>query len=152
MRITVDDLSGPEIAAFLEEHLADMRSVSPPESVHALDLNGLRKPEITFWTLWEGKQLVGCCALKELSQFEGELKSMRVARAHRNRGIGGRMVTHLIEEARKRNYQRLFLETGSMAFFLPARKLYEKFGFSYCPPFGSYREDKNSVFMTRRLA
>lgn len=151
MLIRVDDLAGPEIRALLEEHLADMRAISPPESVHALDLDGLRRPEITFWTAWSGNALLGCGALKELSPDHGEVKSMRTARAHRRSGVARAMLAHIVAEARRRGYERLSLETGSMAEFAPARALYERFGFGYCGPFAGYVDDPNSVFMTRRF-
>jgi putative acetyltransferase len=146
--IRVDDLSGQEIAAFLEEHIADMRSMSPPESKHALDLDGLRKPEITFWTAWHDGRLVGCCAVKQLDPAHGEMKSMRVARDARGTGIGANLVHHVIGEAKARGYARLSLETGAMPFFEPARRLYLRHGFVPCGPFGSYKADPNSVFMT----
>jgi putative acetyltransferase len=151
MQFRLDDLTGPEIAAFLTEHLDDMHANSPRESVHALDLTGLRKPEISFWTLWDANRLVACCALKELDASHGELKSMRVARTERGRGIGALLVEHLLAEARRRGYMRLSLETGSMEFFLPARRLYARFGFTECGPFATYREDPNSKFMTLAL-
>ena len=151
MLIRVDDLAGTEIRGLLEEHLADMRAISPPESVHALDLDGLRRPEITFWTAWSGNALLGCGALKELSPDHGEVKSMRTARAHRRSGVARAMLAHIVAAARRRGYQRLSLETGSMAEFAPARSLYERFGFRYCEPFAGYVDDPNSVFMTRRF-
>lgn len=128
-----------------------MRAISPPESVHALDLDGLRRPEITFWTAWSGAALLGCGALKELSPDHGEVKSMRTARAHRRSGVARAMLAHIVAAARRRGYQRLSLETGSMAEFAPARSLYERFGFRYCEPFAGYVDDPNSVFMTRRF-
>jgi putative acetyltransferase len=151
MILHIDDLTGPEIAAFLEEHLADMRAVSPPESVHALDLEKLRRPDITFWTAWEADQLVGCCALRELAGTHGEVKSMRVARNQRGQGGGSALVAHLITAARSRGYTRLSLETGAMPFFAPAHRLYRRHGFAPCGPFGSYQSDPNSVFMTLAL-
>lgn len=151
MHIRVDDLSGPEVAALLEEHIADMRSMSPPESKHALDLGGLRKPGITFWTLWEAGQLAGCGALMQLDASHGEVKSMRTARAYRNRGVASKMLGHIIDEAKRRSYRRLSLETGAMEFFAPARSLYRKFGFEACRPFGNYRDDPNSAFFTKLL-
>ena len=151
MNVRIDDLSGPEIAEFLEEHLAEMRSISPPESVHALDLDRLRKPEITFWTVWDENVLVGCGAIKELNPEHGEIKSMRTAVACKQRGIASMLLTHILDEAKARCYRRVSLETGSMAFFEPARRLYAKFGFAECGPFGDYREDPNSVFMTLEL-
>jgi putative acetyltransferase len=151
MVIRIDDLSGREIAGFLSEHIDDMRAVSPPESKHALDLDGLRRPDITFWTAWDGRQLVGCCALRQLDPTHGEVKSMRVAKEMRARGIGSALVALVIGEARTRGYARLSLETGAMPFFEPARRLYRRHGFELCGPFGSYRPDPNSVFMTRAI-
>ena len=151
MEIRIDDLRGAEIARLLEQHLQDMRRVSPPESVHALDLEGLRVPEITFWTVWDGTALAGCGALKELDPNHGEIKSMRTAPEFRNQGVASLMLRHLIEEARNRRYSRLSLETGSMAFFEPARRLYSRFGFELCGPFSDYTNDPNSVFMTKQL-
>jgi putative acetyltransferase len=151
VEIRLDDLTGAAIRAFLEDHLRTMHQLSPPESVHALDLEGLRKPDITFWTAWSGEELLGCGALKELAPRHGEIKSMRTAPAHRRKGVGRAMLTQIIAEARRRSYARLSLETGSMKAFEPAQRLYESFGFAYCPPFGDYVEDPNSVFMTRAL-
>ena len=128
-----------------------MSHLSPPESVHALDLDGLRKPEITFWTAWSGSTLLGCGALKELTPVHGEIKSMRTASAHRRKGVARAVLTHIIEEARRRSYARLSLETGAMQAFEPAQRLYGSFGFANCPPFAGYTEDPNSVFMTRAL-
>lgn len=151
MEIRVDDLRGPEIARLLEQHLQEMRIISPPESVHALDLAGLRIPQITFWTVWEGTALAGCGAIKELDPGHGEIKSMRTAPEFRNRGVASLMLRHILEEARRRRYTRLSLETGSMAFFEPARRLYQKFGFVPCGPFSTYTDDPNSAFMTMEL-
>lgn len=151
MLIRPDDLTGPEIHALLEEHLQNMRAISPPESVHALDLPGLRRPGITFWTAWDGAQLLGCGALKQLDAAHGEIKSMRTAQAARRRGVGRAMLAHIVAEAQRRNYARLSLETGSQPAFEPARTLYRSFGFAECAPFADYRPDPNSVFMTRAL-
>ncbi|MBK6294188.1 MAG: GNAT family N-acetyltransferase [Rhodoferax sp.] len=151
MNLEVDDLSRPAIHALLNEHLQSMYELSPPESVHALDLEKLRKPEITFWSAWEGPLLLGCGALKELDQRHGEVKSMRTPNAHRRRGAGRAILSHVIGVAKSRAYERLSLETGTMAAFKPAHRLYESFGFSYCGPFGDYIEDPNSAFMTLRL-
>lgn len=150
MEIRIDDLRGAEIAALLEEHIADMRRISPPESKHALDLNGLRQPEITFWTIWDDG-LAGCVALKELNSTHGEIKSMRTALTHRRKGVAAKMLNHIIEEAKQRKYHRLSLETGSMPFFAPARELYKRFGFTESQAFADYQEDPNSVFMTKEL-
>jgi putative acetyltransferase len=151
MEIRLDDLKGPAIRALLAEHLQSMHSLSPPESVHALDLDELRRPEVTFWTVWSGGELLGCGALLELSPEHGEIKSMRTPAAHRRKGVGRAVLTHIIEQARQRSYRRLSLETGSMEAFEPARRLYESFGFTYCPPFADYVEDAHSVFMTKEL-
>jgi putative acetyltransferase len=151
MEIRLDDLSGAEIRALLEEHLRNMLELSPPESVHAMDIAKLRQPDVTFWTLWSGNELLGCGALRELSPKHGEIKSMRTALKHRRSGAGRAMLTHIIGEARRRSYDRLSLETGSMKAFEPAHKLYASFGFSFCPPFGDYVEDPHSVFMTKEL-
>lgn len=151
MQIELDDLRRPQIHALLNEHLRSMYALSPPESVHALDLDKLRQPGISFWSAWEGPTLLGCGALKELDPRHGEVKSMRTPENLRRRGAGRAILAHLIEVARARGYQRLSLETGSMAAFLPAQRLYQSFGFEYCGPFGDYREDPNSRFMTLRL-
>lgn len=151
MQIEIDDLSRPAIHALLKEHLQSMRALSPPESVHALDLDKLRQPGISFWSAWEGTTLLGCGALKELDPKHGEVKSMRTPEALRRRGAGRAILAHLVEVARARGYQRLSLETGAMAAFLPAQRLYQSFGFDYCGPFADYLEDPNSVFMTLRL-
>jgi len=151
MEIRLDDLAGPEIRALLEEHLASMRGISPPESVHALDLDALRRPEISFWTVWSERELLGCGALKQLDPRHGEVKSMRTAAAARRRGVARAVLAHIVEEARRRGYTRLSLETGSQPEFEPARRLYRRCGFTSCPPFDGYVEDPNSVFMTREL-
>ena len=151
MHIRVDDLTGPEIIALLREHLRCMEQVSPPESRHALDLDGLRKPEITFWTIWDNTNLAGCGALKELSPHHGEIKSMRTAPAYLRQGVAARMLTHITTEAQRRSYHRLSLETGAFPYFEPARQLYTRFGFTLCAPFASYVEDPNSVFMSKEL-
>ena len=151
LHIRPDDLRGPEIIALLHEHLRCMALVSPPESRHALDLDGLRKPGITFWTIWNGPHLAGCGALKELDKQHGEIKSMRTASAFLRKGVASQMLRHIIDEAKRRGYRRLSLETGSMEYFKPAQRLYESFGFTLCGPFSSYIEDPNSVFMIKEL-
>ena len=151
MEIREDDVTSDEILALLREHLDEMHSITPPESVHALDVSGLRAPDVTFWTVWMGAKLAGCGALKELGPDAGEIKSMRTADTFRGRGIGAAVLEWILAVAAERGYARLFLETGSMAEFAPARRLYERYGFDYCPPFGDYGEDPNSVFMTRAL-
>ena len=149
--IKLDDLSGPEIAELLAEHLRSLAEVSPPESRHALNFDGLRQPGVTFWSVWQGDELVGCGALKELDREHGEIKSMRTAKAHLRKGVGAKILEHIISEAQRRGYRRLSLETGAMEYFQPAHNLYRKFGFRNCTPFGEYREDPNSIFMTREI-
>lgn len=151
MRIELDDLSRPQVHELLREHLSNMYELSPPESVHALDLSALRSPAITFWTVWEDSTLLGCGALLELDPAHGEVKSMRSPRALRRRGAGRAVLSRIVEEARARGYARVSLETGSTDAFRPAQRLYESFGFSYCGPFGNYRPDPNSTFMTMAL-
>ena len=152
MHIRIDDLTGSEIHGLLEEHLQHMRQLSPPESVHALDLDALRRPDITFWTIWsEAEALMGSSALKSLGNGHGESKSMRTADAHRGKGVGQAMLGHVVAQARKRSYARLSLETGSVPGFEPALRLYTRFGFTQCGPFADYPEDPYSVFMTMAL-
>jgi putative acetyltransferase len=151
MNIKIDDLSGSEIYELLQEHLRNMALHSPPESVHALDIEALRKPEITFWTVWENGELLGCGALKELDARHAEIKSMRTSALHLRKGVASNLLNHMLEEAKRRGYNRLSLETGSMEAFEPARTLYANFGFTYCEPFADYVEDPYSVFMTREL-
>jgi len=151
MKIRVDDLQGMEIAQLLEQHLQEMATTSLPKSKHALDLESLRRSEITFWTIWSDQTLAGCIALKQLSPTHGEIKSMRTAEAFRRQGVAQQLLQHLIDEAYCRGYQRVSLETGSMPYFDAARRLYVRLGFVSCPPFGNYKKDPNSVFMTRLL-
>lgn len=151
MQIQLDDLSGLEIVALLEEHLAGMRSLSPPESVHALPLAGLRSPDVTFWSAWENSALLGCGALKQLDPQHGEIKSMRTASRHLRKGVASAMLQHILAEARGRGYRRLSLETGSQPGFEPARRLYARAGFTACGPFADYTNDPNSVFMTKQF-
>jgi len=151
VEIIVDNLSGEQVHELLAEHLQGMYLHSPPESVHALDLDALRQPQITFWTVWEGAELLGCGALKELDRAHGEIKSMRTAAAHLRKGVARSMLAHILAEARRRGYRRVSLETGTADAFRPARTLYETFGFQSCEPFDGYVEDVFSVFMTLEL-
>jgi putative acetyltransferase len=151
MRIELDDLSRLEVRALLTEHLQNMHQLSPPDKVFALDLDRLRGPGIAFWTVWDGATLMGCGALKELSTTAGELKSMRTPQARRGRGAGRAILAHIIGVARRRGYQSLHLETGSNPAFAPAHQLYRSVGFTDSGPFGSYRADPHSVFMSLRL-
>jgi putative acetyltransferase len=151
MDIRIDDLSGPEVKKILTEHLEDMFAASPPECVFALDLDGLKKPNITFWTVWEDKQLLGCGALKTLDETHAEIKSMRTTSAARNKGVASTLLRHILEAAKKKGLNKISLETGSQDFFAPARKLYAKHDFIECGPFADYKLDPYSVFMTRSL-
>jgi putative acetyltransferase len=151
MHIERDDLTRKEVQDLLREHLANMHELSPPESVHALDLDGLRAPDVTFWTVWDNGTLIGCGALKELSATQGEIKSMRTPANHRRQGAGRAVLAHIIDVARRRGYERLSLETGPVELFTAAHHLYLAFGFEYCGPFANYREDPFSAFMTLRL-
>lgn len=151
IQIKRDDLRGPEIAGLLREHLADMHLHTPPESVHALDLENLQQANVTFWSAWQHDELLGCGALKALDAHHAEIKSMRTARAHLRKGVARQILEHLLGEASRMGFRRLSLETGSMAAFEPARRLYLEYGFTYCMPFGEYIEDPNNVFMTREL-
>lgn len=151
MKIEIDDLRRPQIHALLEEHLASMRRISPPESVHALDLDQLRRPEVTFWSAWDGATLLGCGALKTLDAGHGEVKSMRTPERLRRCGAGRALLATIVEVARSRGLERLSLETGSQTEFEPAHRLYESSGFVRCGPFGDYSDDPNSVFMTLEL-
>jgi putative acetyltransferase len=152
MHIELDDLTRPPVLALLNEHLNNMFELSPPEQVFALDVTRLRAPGITFWTVWEDAVLLGCGALKELSNVHGEVKSMRTPRALRGRGAGRAVLAHIVDVARQRGYQTLSLETGSNPAFIPAQRLYQSFGFICCGPFAGYRADPNSVFMSLRMA
>lgn len=149
--IIPDDLTSPEIAELLADHLREMSRHSPPESVHALDLEKLKEPEITFWSIWNGNELVGCGALKEIDPTHAEIKSMRTDPKYRGQGAGKLMLRHILDEAKQRGYLRLSLETGSMSAFEPARRLYASHGFTECGPFDEYTLDPNSVFMTTEL-
>ena len=151
MEIKIDDLTGTEITELLREHLENMAENSPPESRHALTLEQLRQSGITFWSVWSGTELLGCGALKELDPRHGEIKSMRTAAKHRGKGVAAKLLEHILEEAKRRNYKRISLETGSMDAFIPAHNLYTKFGFKKCGPFADYIEDPNSFFMTKEL-
>lgn len=146
------DFSDPALVRFLAYHLRDMVPTAPPESRHALDLDGLRAPGVRLWALRDGDELLGTVALAPLEPGHEELKSMRVAPAARGRGAGRRLLEHALDDARRRGIERISLETGSQDFFAPARRLYASHGFAPCPPFGSYVEDPNSVYLTRECA
>ncbi|WP_062269200.1 GNAT family N-acetyltransferase [Endozoicomonas arenosclerae] len=151
MNIKIDDLSGREIAQLLKAHLDDMYTHSPAESVHALDIEKLKSPDITFWSAWVGSHLAGCGALKMLSPQEGEIKSMKTAPQFTRQGVASSLLKTILDEAERRQYQTVYLETGSMEHFEPACRLYERFGFQNCEPFGDYKEDPNSLFYSKQL-
>jgi putative acetyltransferase len=151
LAFAVDDLSSPATRDLIAHHLAGMHASSPPESVFALDIDGLRHPDVTFYSARLGDELVAIGALKTLDAANGELKSMRVSDAHLGTGAGRAMLRHLVAEARSRGMTTLWLETGSPDDFIPARRLYESEGFVECGPFGDYPANPFSVFMTRAL-
>jgi putative acetyltransferase len=151
LRIEVDDLSRHQVVALLQEHLRNMYELSPPDQVFAFDAAKLKAPGVSFWTAWDGELLLGCAALKQLSSTEGEIKSMRTPSASRRRGAGRALLNHIIDVARSRAYRVLYLETGIHPAFLAAQTLYRSAGFNLCGPFGSYRENGNSVFMSLSL-
>jgi putative acetyltransferase len=151
MRIEIDDVSRPQVIALLEEHLRNMYELSPPDQVFAFDASRLRAPGISFWTAWEDGTLLGCAALKELSPTQGEVKSMRTPSNLRRRGAGKALLHHILRVSRERRYQELFLETGRHPAFAPAQALYRSVGFRECGPFGSYKDNGNSIFMSLRL-
>jgi putative acetyltransferase len=151
MDIRIDDLRGAEIAALLQLHLDAMHQHSPPESVHALDLNALRHPSVTFWTAYDGESLMGCGALKQLSATHAEIKSMRTVQAHTRKGVARALLRHMEAAARARGVRQLSLETGPHAPFRAAQQLYRSEGFIECGPFADYALDPYSLFMTKHL-
>jgi len=151
LRILPADLGDSRVIMLLASHVHAARAQTAPGSAHALDLSGLKAPGISVWAAWLGNDLAGAGALKRLSPFLGEIKSMYTAPFGRRQGIARAMLSHIVETARGEGIDRLSLETGSWPYFDPARRLYSAFGFSECGPFGDYREDPNSVFMTLDL-
>ena len=151
MKSIEGNFDNSEVNDLLKKHFIELRSVSPAGSTHVLDINGLKDPSIKFWSLWEDNNLIGCGALKFLEKDHGEFKSIRVADEFRKKGIGERIINHLIEEAKKLKISKLSIETGAGDFFLPARNLFSKFGFKTCPPFAHYKNDPNSCYFTLNL-
>lgn len=153
MSITIQpaNLDTPEFAELIDAHAQLMLSLTPPGSCHFLPMDGLRRPDVTVWEMRAGDDLVGCGGLQELTETHGEIKSMHTLSTQRGAGLGRKMLEHILNEARRRGYSRLSLETGRMDGFIPSRTLYQSCGFETCPPFGDYVEDPNSVFMTRLL-
>lgn len=152
MRIVEGGLDQPRVLELVNAHTARARAETARGSDHALDNSALAAPDVTFWSVWEGEELLGIGALKRLSKDHGEVKSMHTAEAARGRGVGTALLRHIIAAARDGRMSRLSLETGSWAYFAPARALYARHGFVECPPFGDYRPDPNSVFMTLTLS
>ena len=151
IEIRLDDLTSDATQALIAAHLSGMHESSPPESVHALDVDSLRHPSVTFWSAWIDGTIAGIGALKSLDHERGELKSMRVADGFRGTGVGRALLRHIVAEARRRGMTSLWLETGATPDFLPAQRLYESEGFVVCGPFEGYSHDPFSVFMTRAL-
>ena len=151
MKSLENNFDHPEVNNLLTKHFIELRSVSPEGSAHVLDIPGLKTPSIKFWSLWDNNQLIGCGALKFLDETHGEFKSIRVADKHRKKGMGEKIISHLITEAKKIGIKKLSIETGAGDFFLPARKLFSKFGFKKCPPFAHYKDDPNSCYYTLNL-
>ena len=142
------NFDNPEVHELLTNHFIELRSVSPEDSCHVLDIAGLKDPAIKFWSLWDENNLMGSGALKFLDKNHGEFKSIRVADKFRGKENGLKVINHLINEAKKLNIRRLSLETGAGDFFLAARKLFLKCGFETCEPFSDYKKNINSVYMT----
>tara|TARA_Y100001970_G_scaffold5365_1_gene6099 strand:- start:1447 stop:1902 length:456 start_codon:yes stop_codon:yes gene_type:complete len=151
MKSIEGNFDNSEVNELLKKHFVELRSVSPEGSAHVLDIQGLKDPSIKFWSLWEDDKLIGCGALKFLERNHGEFKSIRVANEFRKKGVGSRIINHLIEEAKKLKITKLSIETGAGEFFLPARNLFSKFGFKDCPPFAHYKKDPNSCYYTLDL-
>lgn len=151
MQIKEEKQFGPTVLLLLNQHLDSMRSQSPPESVHALDVVALKSPDITFWTGWEDKELLGCGALRQLNAAQGEIKSMCTAEAHLRKGVAAAILEKILVESQRRRYARVSLETGALASFEPARRLYSRFGFVICDPFAEYTVDPNSLYMSLEL-
>jgi len=142
----------PEVNELLIKHFIELRAASPEGSAHVLDIPGLKESSIKFWSLWEGKKLMGCGALKFLEKGHGEFKSIRVNDKFRNKGYGIKVINHLIEEAKKLDIRRLSIETGAGKFFEPARRLFNKCKFEPCEPFAHYKKDKNSIYLTKLIS
>ena len=151
MKSIEGDFENSEVNELLNKHFIELRSVSPKGSAHVLDIEGLKDKSIKFWSLWDNNELIGCGALKFLEKNHGEFKSIRVADKFRRSGIGEKIIEHLIEESKKLEISKLSIETGAGDFFIPARKLFSKFGFKKCIPFAHYKEDPNSCYYTLDL-
>ena len=148
MKSIENNFDHPEVNELLKKHFIELRSVSPERSTHVLDIPGLKVPSIKFWSLWKNEKLIGCGALKLLDENHGEFKSIRIADKFKQKGLGIKIINHLIKEAKKLNVKKISVETGSGDFFLPARKLFKKCGFEPCKPFAHYKEDPNSCYFS----
>ena len=146
------NFDNPEVNKLLTKHFIELRAASPEGSAHVLDIPGLKVPSIKFWSLWENEEIFGCGALKFLDQDHGEFKSIRIHDKFRNKGNGIKLIEHLIKEARKLDIKRISIETGAGKFFDPARKLFEKCKFLPCEPFAHYKEDINSIYLTKHIS
>jgi putative acetyltransferase len=151
MHIAPDNLTHPKVIALLQEHLSGMHASSPPGCVQALDLSGLKSPSVTFWAAWDGEELLGCGALNELNPKHGEIKSMRTSKVHLRKGVARKILSVILQEAERRGYEKISLETGSSEEFLAAQALYESFGFALCGPFANYKPNSFSVFMSKEI-
>lgn len=147
----IDDLESAEVQSLVAEHLRGMHDASPPETVYALSTSGLKQPDVTFWSVWDGRDLLGCGALKELDANSGEVKSMRTRASFLRRGVGQFMLDVIVHAASARGYDQLLLETGTGEAFEAAHALYRKNGFEWCGPFGDYVVTDFNVFMVRKL-
>ena len=152
MKSIKGNFDNSEVNELLIKHFIELRSVSPEGSTHVLDIEGLKDPSIIFWSLWEQDQLMGCGALKFLNKDHGEFKSIRVADKFRKKDHGIKVINHLIKEAKKLNIKKISLETGAGNFFIPARKLFNKCGFKISKPFAHYKDDKNSIYLTKLIS
>ena len=141
----------PKVNELLTKHFIELRAASPEGSAHVLDIAGLKDPSIKFWSLWNNENLFGCGALKFLDKGHGEFKSIRVHDNFRKKGNGAKVINHLIEEAKKLDITKLSIETGAGNFFKPARKLFKKCNFVPCGPFAHYKEDINSIYLTKLI-
>ena len=151
MKSIENNFDEPQVNELLTKHFIELRSVSPPGSTHVLDIPGLKDPTIRFWSLWDGDNLVGCGALKLLEKGHGEFKSIRVADKFRKNGMGEKIISHLIDQAKQIGIKKISIETGSGEFFIPARKLFKKFGFKPCKPFANYKYDPNSCYFNLEI-
>ena len=151
MKSIENNFDEPQVNELLTKHFIELRTVSPPGSTHVLDIPGLKDPTIRFWSLWDADNLVGCGALKLLEKEHGEFKSIRVADKFRKNGMGEKIISHLIDQAKQIGIKKISIETGSGEFFIPARKLFKKFGFKECKPFAHYKEDPNSCYYSLNI-